>query len=87
MPKIFDPIFLYATEGIHGLAGDSASGRPGPMSRQPSEPSGKGGGVLLRISAPTIRSSFLDLPDNVTAAAVALTRLEPERFGSAPHLC
>jgi uncharacterized protein with GYD domain len=62
----------YTTEGIHGLVGDSASGRRADVQAAVKAVGGKVEAFYYAFGDDdTI--IILDLPDNVTAAAVALT--------------
>jgi uncharacterized protein with GYD domain len=62
----------YTTEGIHGLVGDSASGRRADVQAAVKAVGGKVEAFYYAFGDhDTI--IILDLPDNVTAAAVSLT--------------
>jgi uncharacterized protein with GYD domain len=62
----------YTTEGIHGLVGDSASGRRADVQAAVKALGGKVEAFYYAFGADDV-VIILDLPDNVAAAAVGLT--------------
>ena len=62
----------YTTEGIQGLVKDSASGRRADVQLAVKQLGGKVEAFYYAFGADDV-VIILDLPDNVTAAAVALT--------------
>jgi uncharacterized protein with GYD domain len=62
----------YTSEGIQGLARDSASGRRADVQSAVKALGGKTEAFFFSFGADDV-IIILDLPDNVTAAAVALT--------------
>jgi uncharacterized protein with GYD domain len=61
----------YTTEGIHGLVGDSASGRRADVQAAVKAVGGKVEAFYYAFGDHDV-VIILDLPDNITAAAVAL---------------
>jgi uncharacterized protein with GYD domain len=62
----------YTTEGIQGLVGDSASGRRADLQAAVKAVGGKIEALYFAFGADDV-IVVLDLPDNVTAAAIGLT--------------
>jgi uncharacterized protein with GYD domain len=62
----------YTTAGIQGLVGDSASGRRADLQAAVKAVGGKIEALYFAFGADDV-IIILDLPDNVTAAAVGLT--------------
>jgi uncharacterized protein with GYD domain len=62
----------YTTEGIQGLVGDSASGRRADVQAAVQAVGGRVEAFYYAFGADDV-IIILDLPDNVTAAAVGLT--------------
>jgi uncharacterized protein with GYD domain len=62
----------YTTEGIQGLVGDSASGRRADVQAAVKAVGGKVEAFYFAFGADDV-IIILDLPDNVTAAAIGLT--------------
>ena len=62
----------YTIEGFHGLVKDSASGRRADVQSAVKALGGKVEAFYFAFGADDV-VSILDLPDNVTAAALALT--------------
>jgi uncharacterized protein with GYD domain len=62
----------YTTEGFQGLVGDSASGRRADVQAAVKAVGGKVEAFYFAFGADDV-IIILDLPDNVTAAAVGLT--------------
>jgi uncharacterized protein with GYD domain len=62
----------YTTEGIHGLVGDSASGRRADVQAAVKALGGKVEAFYYAFGADDL-IVILELPNNITAAAVALT--------------
>jgi uncharacterized protein with GYD domain len=71
MPKYLIQAY-YTTEGIQGLVGDSASGRRADVQAAVAAVGGKVEAFYYAFGPDDV-IIILDLPDNVTAAAVALT--------------
>jgi uncharacterized protein with GYD domain len=61
----------YSTEGIHGLDGDSASGRRADVQAMVKAVGGKMEAFYYAFGMDDV-VIILDLPDNVTAAAISL---------------
>jgi len=62
----------YTTDGIQGLVGDSASGRRADVQAAVKAVGGKVEAFYFAFGADDV-IIILDLPDNVTAAAIGLT--------------
>jgi uncharacterized protein with GYD domain len=62
----------YTTEGIHGLVGDSASGRRADVETAVKALGGKVEAFYYAFGADDV-VIILDLPNNITAAAIGLT--------------
>lgn len=62
----------YSTEGIHGLDGDSASGRRADVQTMVNAVGGKVEAFYYAFGMDDV-VIILDLPDNVTAAAISLS--------------
>lgn len=71
MPKYLLQV-RYTTEGIQGLVKDSASGRRADVQAAVKAVGGKVDAFYYAFGADDL-ITILDLPDNITAAAVALT--------------
>ena len=71
MPKYLVQAY-YTAEGIHGLVGDSASGRRSDVQSAVKALGGKVEAFYYAFGADDV-IMIMDLPDNVMAAAIGLT--------------